>query len=79
MCEIILSGLSSQMKADRRMRENEHGVNHVMLEGSDEVSDYLKSIAGDPVDLTSKPLEFAASQRGTMPGEVISSAKKRLR
>ena len=34
MCEIILSGFSAQMKADRRMQENKHGVNHILLEGS---------------------------------------------
>ena len=39
MCEIILCGFSAQMKADRHMREHEHGVNHVMLDGSDEVND----------------------------------------
>ena len=71
MCEIIFSGFSAQMKADRRMRENEHGLNHVMLEGSDGVNDYFTSVAGEPADLKSRPLEFAASQRGTMPGEVI--------
>ena len=35
MCEMILSGFSVQMKADRRMRGNKVGVNHVMLDGSE--------------------------------------------
>ena len=71
MCEIIPSGLSAQMKADRCMRDNERGVNHVMLEGSVEVNDYFMSVAGEPADMKSRPLVFAASQRGTMPGEVV--------
>ena len=63
MCEIILSGSSAQMKADRRMRENEHGVHLVMRDGDDEVNDYLKSSS----------LTSASSQRGSIPGEVIGS------
>ena len=54
MCEMILSRLSAQMKADRRMRGNEVGVNHVMLDGSDEV-DYFYASKSIP-------------QCGTMPG-----------
>ena len=46
-------------------------MNHVMFEGSDEVSDYFKSVAGEPADMKSRPLMFAASQHSTMPGEVI--------
>ena len=40
---MILSGLSAQMQADRRMRGNETGINHVMLDGSDEVDDSYNS------------------------------------
>ena len=43
MCEMILSGFAAQLKADRRMRENEVGVNIAMLEGSDEVDDFYAS------------------------------------
>ena len=53
------------------MRENECGVNHVMLEGFDAVNNCFKSIASEPADVKSRSLVFAASQRGTMPGEVI--------
>ena len=61
MCEIILSGFSAQMNADRRMRDKEVGVNHVMLDGSDGVDDFYAS--------TSVP------QRGTMPGGAEESVR----
>ena len=64
------------------MRENENGVNHIMLEGSDEVNNYFKTVAGEPADVKCRPLGFAASQRGTMPGECPArqqAAKKRVR
>ena len=82
MCEVILSGFSAQLKADRRMRENEHGVNHIMLEGSDEINlwtDTLKCAQEglqrgtrpgkqrNP-DLISDALADTPSQRGTRPG-----------
>ena len=54
MCEMILSGSAAQLKADRRMHENEVGVNIAMFEGSDEVDDFY----------TSK----STLQRGSMPG-----------
>ena len=59
MCEMILSGLSAQMQADRRMRDNETGITHVMLDGSDEVRDFRKSLISDVKSIP---------QRGTMPG-----------
>ena len=37
LCQIMLSGFSAQLRADKRMRENEVGVNHVTLDGSDEL------------------------------------------
>ena len=77
MCDIILSGFSAQMKADRRMRENKRGVNHVMLEGSDGVNNYLKSVASEPADMKSRSLVFAASQRGTMSGGVLGGQEAR--
>ena len=68
MCEIILSGFSAQMKADRRMRDNENGVHIVMHDGNDEVNDYLKS----------RSLTSATSQRGSMLARK-SAVKKRVR
>ena len=76
MCEMILSGFSAQMKADRRMRGNEVGVNHVMLDGSDDLDDFYasKSIpqggtmpggAGDSVRVIASP------RCGIKPGGVI--------
>ncbi len=61
MCEMILSGSAAQLKADRRMHENEIGVNIVMHEGSDEVDDFFAS----------KTLP----QRGTMPGGTEGSIR----
>ena len=40
---MILSGFAAQLKSDRRMRENEVGINIVMHEGSDEVEDFYTS------------------------------------
>ena len=49
------------MKADRRMQGNEVGINHVMLDGSDEVDDFYA---------------FSSSQqRGTMPGGAGDSVR----
>jgi hypothetical protein len=49
------------MKADRRMRGNEVGVNHDMLNGSDEVDDFDAS--------------ESIPQRGTMPGGAEESVR----
>ena len=49
------------MKTDRRKQDNENGVDIVMLDGNDEVNDYLKS----------RSLTSATSQRGSIPGEEI--------
>ena len=65
MCEVIFSGFSAQMKA-----ENECGINHVMLEGSDEVNACFKNLAIERGGAKASSLVFAALQRGTMPGEV---------
>ena len=54
MCEMIRSGFSAQSKADRRMRGNEVGINHVMLEGSDEIDNVYAS--------------KSIPRHGTMPG-----------
>ena len=62
MCEILLSGFSAQMRADRRMRDNETGIIHVMLHGSDDVDDFYKSQTSETTDAKFIP------QRGSMPG-----------
>ena len=63
------------MKADRRIRENKRGINHVMLDGSDEVNNCFKNVAIERGGAKPSPLVFAASQRGTMPGEVTGGQK----
>ena len=60
MCEIILSGFSAQLRADKRMRENEVGINHVMLEGSDEIELFAKHVS----ELNSPPLTEDDGRRG---------------
>ena len=60
MCEIILSGFSAQLRADKRMRENEVGINHVMLEGSDEIELFAKHVS----ELNSPPLTEDDRRRG---------------
>ena len=59
MCEMILSGFTAQMRADRRIRDDETGINHVMLDGSDEVEDCRRSQISDVKSIP---------QPGTMPG-----------
>ena len=54
MCEMILSGFSAQLMADRRMRGNEVDIKHVRLEGSDEIDIFYDS--------------KSIPQRGPMPG-----------
>ena len=72
MREMILSGFAAQLKADWRMRENEVGVNIVMLEGSDEVDDFYASKStlqrGSMPGSAKGPIRATASpQRGTLP------------
>ena len=57
MCEIILFGSSAQMEADRSMHENKCGINHVMLEGSDDINACFQnlSVAQSPVPWCSPP------------------------
>jgi hypothetical protein len=76
MCEMILSGFAAQLKADRRMHENEIGVNIVMHEGSDEVDQLYASKAipqrsSMPGGTEGSIRATASPQRGTMPGGVI--------
>ena len=41
------------------MRDNETGINHVMLDGSDEIEDFRKTLISDVKSIL---------QNGTMPG-----------
>ena len=47
------------MPADRRLRDNETGINRVMLDGSEEVDDFRRIQISDVKSIP---------QRGTMPG-----------
>ena len=77
MCEIILAGYCAQMKADRRMRENEHGIHMRMMEGSDEVDEFYRSKASAAPDAKSDdPVRAPLPQRGTMPGRRVEGGRE---
>jgi hypothetical protein len=79
-CEMILSGFAAQLKADRRMHENEIGVNIMMHEGSDEVDDFYASKftlqrGSVPGSAEGSIRATASPQRGTMPGGVTGDPR----
>ena len=81
MCEMRLSGFSAQMRSDRRMRDNETVINHVMFDGSDEIGDFCKSLLSDVKSIPQRVTMpggaeeavrvIASPQRGAKPGGVI--------
>ena len=62
MCETILIGFSAQMKADRRLRENEFGVQVVELDGQEEIDMFKRGHIVS--ELVSPPLTDDDRRRG---------------
>ena len=76
MCEMIPSGFAAKLNSDRRMRENEVGVNITMLEGSDGVDNFYASKlipqhGSMPGGTEGSIRATASSQLGIKPGGVI--------